>query len=63
MKVSQLLTNGSHIDEIYMHESLDLENPNSFGLQLVTTFVDQLDRELELKRNIGTEFTMRFTLT
>jgi len=43
-------------------ESLDLENPDSLGIQLVTTLVDQLDGELELKRNNGTEFTIRFTV-
>ena len=32
-------------------------------LQLVTSLVDQLDGELELKRNNGTEFTIRFTVT
>jgi len=33
------------------------------GLQLVATLVDQLDGELELKRDNGTEFIMRFTVT
>ncbi len=42
-------------------ESFDLENPDSLGIQLVTTLVDQLDGELELKRDNGTEFTIRFT--
>jgi two-component sensor histidine kinase len=30
---------------------------------LVTTLVDQLDGELELIRDNGTEFTIRFTVT
>ena len=44
-------------------ENLDLENPDTLGIQLITTLVDQLDGELELKRNNGTEFTIRFTVT
>jgi len=32
------------------------------GLQLVTTLVDQLDGEIELKRDNGTEFAIRFTV-
>ena len=42
-------------------ENFDLENPDSLGMQLVTALVDQLDGELELKRDGGTEFTIRFT--
>ena len=42
-------------------ENFDLENPDSLGMQLVTSLVDQLDGELELKRDGGTEFTIRFT--
>jgi two-component sensor histidine kinase len=41
-------------------ENLDIEDLDSLGLQLVTSLVDQLDGELELKRDNGTEFTMRF---
>ena len=41
-------------------ENLDLENPDTLGTQLVASLVDQLDGELELKRNNGTEFTMKF---
>ena len=44
-------------------EDLDIEDLDSLGLQLVTSLVDQLDGELELKRNNGTEFTIRFTVT
>ena len=33
------------------------------GLQLVITLVDQLDGDFELKRNNGTEFTIKFTVT
>jgi PAS domain S-box-containing protein len=43
-------------------EDLDIENLDSLGLQLVTTLVEQLDGELELKRNNGTEFIIRFSV-
>ncbi len=32
-------------------------------MQLVTSLVDQLDGELELNRENGTEVSMRFTVT
>ena len=44
-------------------ENLDIEDLDTLGVQLVTSLVDQLDGELELKRNNGTEFTMKFTVT
>jgi len=44
-------------------ENADIEDLDSLGLQLVTSLVDQLDGELELKRNKGTEFTIRFNVT
>ncbi|HWQ49929.1 MAG TPA: PAS domain S-box protein [Methanosarcina sp.] len=44
-------------------ENLDIEDLDSLGMQLVTSLVDQLDGELELKNNNGTELTMRFTVT
>ena len=50
-------------DGIGISKSIDLENPNSLGIQLVTTLVDQLAGELELKSNNETEFTIRFTVT
>ena len=43
-------------------ENLDIEELESLGFKLVITLVDQLDGELELKRNNGTEFTIRFTV-
>jgi PAS domain S-box-containing protein len=46
-----------------IHEKLDIEDPDTLGLQLVTSLVDQLDGELEMKRDNGTEFTIRFTVT
>jgi PAS domain S-box-containing protein len=44
-------------------ENFDIENLDSLGLQLVTSLVDQLDGELELNRNNGTEFIIRFMVT
>jgi len=44
-------------------EYIDIENPNSLGLQLLISLVDQLNGELELKRNKGSEFTLKFTIT
>jgi PAS domain S-box-containing protein len=43
-------------------EDVDIENPGSLGLQLVISLVDQLDGTLELKRNNGTEFIIRFAV-
>lgn len=43
-------------------EDLNIEDLDSLGFQLITTLVDQLDGELELKRNDGTEFAIKFTV-
>ena len=50
-------------DGIGIPNDLEIEDIDSLGLQLVTTLVDQLDGELELKRDNGTEFIIRFTVT
>ena len=42
-------------------ESFNSESSDSLGLQLVTILVDQLNGVLELNRNNGTEFIIRFT--
>jgi PAS domain S-box-containing protein len=44
-------------------ENLEIEDLDSLGIQLVTTLVDQLDGELELRRNNGSEFIVRFSVT
>ncbi|AKB34788.1 sensory transduction histidine kinase [Methanosarcina siciliae C2J] len=41
-------------------ENLDFENLDSLGFQLIFSLVEQLDGEIELKRNNGTEFTIKF---
>ena len=43
-------------------KDLDIENLDSLGIQLVTSLVEQLEGELELNRNNGTHFTIRFTV-
>jgi PAS domain S-box-containing protein len=43
-------------------ENFNSENSGSLGLQLVMILVDQLEGKLEMKRNNGTEFTIRFTV-
>ncbi|HWQ50004.1 MAG TPA: PocR ligand-binding domain-containing protein [Methanosarcina sp.] len=49
-------------DGVGIPENLKIEDLDSLGFQLVTSLVDQLDGEFELKRNNGTEFTTRFTV-
>lgn len=43
-------------------QSLNIEELDTLGFQLITSLVDQLDGEFELKRNNGTEFNMKFTV-
>jgi hypothetical protein len=40
----------------------DIEALDSLGLQLVTSLVAQIDGGLEIKRDNGTEFTIKFTV-
>ncbi|HWQ48922.1 MAG TPA: hypothetical protein VN414_08245 [Methanosarcina sp.] len=42
-------------------ENLDIEDLDSLGMQLIISLVDQLNGKLELKRNDGTAFTIRFS--
>jgi PAS domain S-box len=43
-------------------ENINIEKVDSLGIQLINALVDQLDGKLELKRNNGTEFTIKFTV-
>lgn len=43
-------------------ETVDFESPETLGLQLVSILVNQLEGEIELKRENGTEFIMRFNV-
>ncbi|MHC1755680.1 MAG: PAS domain-containing protein [Methanosarcina sp.] len=44
-------------------ETVGIETPDTLGLQLVSALVDQLDGELELKKDKGTEFIIRIHAT
>jgi two-component sensor histidine kinase len=42
-------------------EDMDIKNTDSLGLRLVTMLViDQLEGEIDLKRNNGTKFSIKF---
>ncbi|HWQ49335.1 MAG TPA: PAS domain S-box protein [Methanosarcina sp.] len=43
-------------------ENINLEDSDTLGIQLVTILVDQLDGELELNRDFGTEFVIKLTV-
>ncbi|HII00213.1 TPA: PAS domain-containing protein [Methanosarcinaceae archaeon] len=43
-------------------ENLNIEDVDSLGMQLINALADQLDGEVELKRDNGTEFTLKFTV-
>lgn len=47
---------------IGIHENFYSEYSNSLGLQLVMILVDQLEGELELNINCGTEFVIKFAV-
>jgi PAS domain S-box-containing protein len=42
---------------------LKVENLDSLGMQLITSLVNQLDGELEVKKRNGTEFAIKFKVT
>ena len=43
-------------------ETFKLEHSDTLGIQLVTTLLEQLDASLELKRDSGTEFVIKFSI-
>ena len=47
-------------DGIGITEDINIENPETLGLQLVKNLVRQIDGEIELGRNHGTEFKIKF---
>ena len=49
-------------DGVGIPDKIGLENSNTLGLQLVNILVDQLDGEMELKRDRGTEFNIRINV-
>jgi glucose-6-phosphate-specific signal transduction histidine kinase len=44
-------------------EDIDIVDLDSLGIQLIITLIEQLDGELKLKRNKGTMFIIKFTVT
>lgn len=44
-------------------ENVEFENVESLGLQLVSLLIDQLDGEIKLNRDHGTEFVITFEIT
>ena len=50
-------------DGVGIPKGINLKNPNSLGMQLITTLVDQLDGELKLKEHNKTEFAIKFIVT
>ena len=47
-------------DGVGLPEGLDLDNPETLGLQLIKALVDQLDADYEIQRGIDTTFIFRF---
>jgi len=41
---------------------LIIEDPDTLGFQLIAILVDQLEGKLELKRDSGTEFVIKFAI-
>ncbi|AKB35657.1 sensory transduction histidine kinase [Methanosarcina siciliae C2J] len=50
-------------DGIGLPENFSVESSDTLGLQLISILTDQLDGTLELKRDSGTEFVVRFSAT
>ncbi len=48
-------------DGVGIPEKIDFRSSDTLGLQLVNILVDQLDGEIELKRNKGTKFIIKFS--
>jgi two-component sensor histidine kinase len=42
--------------------NIDLKNPGTLGLQLVTALIEQLKGTIELKSDEGTEYNITFNL-
>jgi PAS domain S-box-containing protein len=48
-------------DGVCIPKKIDIKNSDTLGLQLVNILVDQLDGTIELKRDKGTEFIIKFS--
>ncbi|MDY9927712.1 PAS domain-containing protein [Methanosarcina sp.] len=44
-------------------ENFNIEDSDTLGLQLISVLIDQLDGKLELRRDLGTEFIIRFAVS
>ncbi len=49
-------------DGIGFPKSIDISNPNGFGLQLVNMLALQLRASIKIERNGGTKFTLKFNI-
>lgn len=49
-------------NDIGISKNLDIENPDSLGLHLVTSLVEQINGELEIKSSYGTEIIIKFAV-
>jgi PAS domain S-box-containing protein len=47
-------------DGVGFPEGLDFRKTETLGMQIVNTLASQIDASIELARNVGTEFTIRF---
>jgi two-component sensor histidine kinase len=47
-------------DGVGIQSDLDFRNTSSLGMQLVNGLVSQIDGEIELNRDNGTEFVIKF---
>ena len=47
-------------DGIGFPEDIDIENTDSLGLQLIYSLTNQINGEMELKRDNGTSFKIKF---
>jgi two-component sensor histidine kinase len=47
-------------DGIGIPENVDIRNPSTLGLQIVSDLVGQLDGTIEIEHGKGTAFTIRF---
>jgi two-component sensor histidine kinase len=45
---------------IGLSEDLDFKNTDSLGLQLVNSLINQIDGEIELNKDHGTNFKIKF---
>jgi two-component sensor histidine kinase len=47
-------------DGVGISDDIDFRNTDSLGLQLINSLTQQIDGEIELDKNHGTEFIIKF---